>query len=116
MDAGSTCGRAGPARGVALVTRALLICLLLTGCALPRKPEPTPPPRLVVCAPEALQVCQPVRYALPEGPITADQAAAIAIAERAAWCECAERQRALLNCVAAHNGAGRESPGLCKMR
>jgi hypothetical protein len=86
----------------------------LTGCELlPSKPAPTPPPRLVVCAPDALQACQPVRYALPDGQITADQAAAIAIAERAAWCECATRHAAALNCIAAHNGAGREGPAPC---
>lgn len=90
-----------------------LAALLLTGCAIPRKPAPTPPPRLVVCAPEALQACQPVRYALPDGPITADQAAAIAIAERAAWCECATRHTALSNCVAANNGRAREAPAPC---
>jgi hypothetical protein len=99
------------------LARTLKMCgaaLLLTGCGLlPSKPAPTPPPRLVVCAPEALQACQPVRYALPEGPITADQAAAIAIAERAAWCECATRHTALTNCVAAHNGRGREAPAPC---
>ncbi len=89
----------------------LATTLMLSGClSLPKR---TPAPVQVVCAPEALQACQPVRYALPDGDITADQAAAIAIAERAAWCECATRQTALLNCVAAHNGAGRESPAPC---
>lgn len=86
-------------------TLAILATVALPGCGLiPSKPAPTPAPRLVVCAPEALQACQPVRYALPEGPISADQAAAIAIAERAAWCECATRHTAALNCIAAHNG------------
>lgn len=116
------------------MTRALLVCLLLTGCALPRKPSPTPPPRLVVCAPEALQACRRIVYptpaefmsgqydksagvviVLPDGPITADQAAAIAIAERAAWCECATRHTAVLNCIAAHNGHGRETPAPCRI-
>lgn len=90
----------------------LAALILLPGCASLR-PERTPAPVAVVCAPEALQACQPVRYALPDGPITADQAAAIALAERAAWCECATRHTALLNCVSAHNGAGRETRGPC---
>ena len=107
----------------------------LTGCGLlPRKPAPTPPPRLVVCAPEAEHACRRIVYptpaeftsgqydkaagiviVLPEGPITADQAAAIAIAERAAWCECATRHTAILNCVSAHNGSGRETPAPCRI-
>lgn len=95
---------------------AAVVVPALTGCSLiPSRPAPTPPPRLVVCAPEALQACQPVRYALPAGPITADQAAAIAIAERAAWCECATRHTALRNCVSAHNGSSRETPAPCRI-
>ena len=89
-----------------------VILLLLSGCLSLPKPSPAPVP--VVCAPEAMQACQAVRYALPDGEVTADQAAAIAIAERAAWCECATRHAALLNCVAAHNGAGREGKGPCQ--
>ncbi len=85
---------------------------LLSGCATLR-PAPTAAPVPVVCAPEALQTCQPVRYALPPGPITADVAAGIAIAERAAWCECARRHTAALNCIAAHNGRGREMKEPC---
>jgi len=87
--------------------------LLLSGCLSLPKPAPTPAPARVVCAPEALQACQPVRYALPPGDIVADQAAAIALAERAAWCECAARHAAALNCISAHNGSGRESPAPC---
>ena len=85
--------------------------MLLSGCL--SLPKPTPAPVRVVCAPEALQACQPVRYALPPGEVTADQAAAIALAERAAWCECAARHAAALNCISAHNGSGRESPAPC---
>jgi hypothetical protein len=91
-----------------------VILLLLTGCMSLPKPSPTPAPVQVVCAPEAMQACAPVRYALPPGDITADQAAAIAIAERAAWCECAMRHTALRNCVMAHNGSGREMRGPCE--
>ena len=91
--------------------RAAALAMLLTGCSV--LPDRTPAPVPVVCAPEALQACQPVRYALPDGDITADQAAAIAIAERKAWCECATRHQAILNCVSAHNGKGREDRSPC---
>jgi len=97
----------------AMICRAILGCcaLLMSGCL--SLPKATPAPVRVVCAPEAMQACQPVRYALPLGDITADQAAAIAITERAAWCECATRHAAMLNCVSAHNGSGRETRGPC---
>lgn len=101
-------------QGILDSCRGILGCcaaLLLTGCSV--LPERTPAPVPVVCAPEALQACQPVRYALPDGEITADQAAAIAIAERKAWCECATRHTALRNCVSAHNGSGRETQEPC---
>ena len=101
-----------------MIRIAACAALLLTGCGLPRKPEPTPPPLVVVCAPEAIQRCQPVRYAIPEGPITADQAASIAIAERAAWCECAHRHAILARCVMRHNGSEHdgEDRGPCEDR
>lgn len=102
-------------QGILDSCRAILGCcaaLLLSGCL--TLPKRTPAPVPVVCAPEALQACQSVRYALPDGDVTADQAAAIAIAERVAWCECATRQQALLNCVSAHNGSGREAKGPCE--
>ena len=90
-----------------------VILLLLSGCLSLPKPSPAPVPRQPPCAPEAMKECQPVRYVLPPGEIAADVAAAIAKSERAAWCECATRHQALLNCVMAHNGAGRESKGPC---
>lgn len=93
-------------------TLSVLATVALSGCL--SLPDRTPAPVPVVCAPEAMQACQPVQYALPEGDITADQAAAIAIAERAAWCECATRQAALRNCVMAHNGQGREDRSPCE--
>ena len=87
--------------------------LLLSGCLTLPKPKATPAPKLVVCAPEAMKPCTILRYVLPDGEIPADAAAAIAIASRKSECECATRQAALLNCVSAHNGAGRESPAPC---
>lgn len=105
---------------VALVFAALM----LSGCGLmPRKPEPTPAPRLVVCAPAALQPCRTIIYpspaefatgsydhtaglvvVLPDGPLVADWAGATLIAERHAGRECGCRHEAVLACIAAHNG------------
>lgn len=104
--------------------RVALACLLLSGCGLmPRKPEPTLPPRLVVCAPAALQACRTIVYpspaefadgsydrgaglviVLPDGPLSADWAGATLIAERHAGRECACRHEAARACIAAHNG------------
>ena len=100
-----------------------LAALLLTGCALPSKPAPTPPPRLVVCAPAALLPCRSIVYpspaefsggqydrsaglviVLPDGPLSADWGGATLIAERHASRECACRHEAVLKCIADHNG------------
>lgn len=101
-----------------------IAAVLLSGCGLmPRKPEPTPAPRLVVCAPAALQACRTIVYlspaefsagqydrdaglvvVLPDGPLVADWAGATLIAERHAGRECACRHEAVLACIAAHNG------------
>ena len=104
--------------------RLVIACLLLSGCGLvPRKPEPTPAPRQVVCAPAALQPCRSIVYpspaefaagsydraaglvvVLPDGPLVADWAGATLIAERHAGRECACRHEAALACIASHNG------------
>lgn len=104
--------------------RLALACLLLSGCGLmPRKPDPTPPPRQVVCAPAALQPCRSIVYpspaefaagaydraaglvvVLPDGPLVADWVGATLIAERHAGRECACRHEAALACIERHNG------------
>lgn len=104
--------------------RVAIACMLLSGCGLvPRKPDPTTPPRQVVCAPSALQPCRSIVYpspaefaagsydhtaglvvVLPDGPLVADWAGATLIAERHAGRECACRHEAALACIARHNG------------
>ena len=81
----------------------------LSGCL--TLPNPSPAPTPIECAPAAMLPCQALKYAFPPGEIVADAAAAVALAERKAWCECAIRHQAVLNCVNAHNGRGREDQG-----
>lgn len=108
--------------------------MLLSGCGLmPRKPDPTPPPRLVVCAPEALQACRTIVYptpaefatgsydhtaglvvVMPDGPLVADWAGATLIAERHAGRECACRHEAALACIARHNGQTAQLSERCR--
>lgn len=115
--------------------RVALACLLLSGCGLvPRKPAPTPPPRLVVCAPAALQACRQIVYpspsefaagqydrdaglviVLPDGPLVADWAGATLIAERHAGRECACRHEAARACISRHNGEPERISERCRV-
>ncbi len=108
--------------------------LLLSGCGLmPRRPEPAPAPRMVVCAPAALQPCRSIVYpspaefatgsydhsaglvvVLPDGPLIADWAGATMIAERHAGRECACRHEAARVCIAAHNGQPAQLSERCR--
>lgn len=116
------------------LTLSILATVALTGCGLiPRKPDPPPPPRLVVCAPEALQACRRIVYptpaeftagqydraaglviVLPDGPLSADWGGATLIAERTAGRECACRHEAVLECIGAHNGQPRPISERCR--
>lgn len=89
-----------------------LLAALLSGCVSVPRPA-SPSPQALVCAPVALKSCEFPQYVLPPGDISANQAASIALAERAALCACAARHTALLNCIEAFNGSGRERPAPC---
>ncbi len=125
-------------QGILDICRAILGCcaaMLLSGCGLtPRQPEPATAPRLVVCAPAALQPCRSIVYpspaefsagsydrgaglvvVLPDGPLVADWAGATLIAERHAGRECACRHAAVLACIAAHNGQPAQLSERCRV-
>lgn len=57
----------------------------------------------VVCAPQALTVCEVSRWFVPD-PLSADQAGELALVARAEAEACKEKHAALADCITKHNG------------
>ena len=57
----------------------------------------------VVCAPQALTVCEVSRWFVPD-PLSCDQAGELALVARAEAESCKEKHAALADCIARHNG------------
>lgn len=84
----------------------LALCLLacLPSCGLlSLRPAPTPQSVDVVVTPGALDPCVLSRWIVPD-PLSADQAATLALAARRESEECAARHAALIDDVRRHNG------------
>lgn len=83
----------------------LALCLLMlsSGCGLRlARPDEQPTRVVVVCAPVAMDACAMSRWLIPS-PLSADQAAELALSARADASECATRHDELIACVKAHN-------------
>lgn len=84
----------------------LVLCLMacLPSCGLlSLRPAPTPQSVDVVVTPGALDPCALSRWIVPD-PLSADQAATLALAARKESEECAARHAALADDVKRHNG------------
>ena len=93
-----------PAR-LALVLSAMACS---NGCGLlsPKRAETPQAPIPVVCAPEALVLCDRTKWLLPS-VLSCDQVGELALAERAESSECRARHAALVECVLIHNGGAK---------
>ena len=84
----------------------LVLCLLvcLPSCGLlSLRPSPTPQSVDVVVTPGALDPCVLSRWIVPD-PLSADQAATLALAARKESEQCAAQHAALIDDVKRHNG------------
>lgn len=93
----------------ALLALALCLPISISSCAL--WPKPAPPaaiPLPVVCPSDIMTAsCPAPIYVFGDGPIAADVAAAVAIAESRARDACARQLDELQGCVRKHNGKAR---------
>ena len=90
-------------KAIALLALALSVTMSASGCSWRlAKAEAQQVRASVVCAPQALTVCEVSRWFVPD-PLSCDQAGELALVARAEAESCKEKHAALADCIKAHN-------------